>query len=63
MGHQGGYGYGNTVSVIDLTDYSVSEITLADIPNSLEVDDDYLYVLCGGMPAWTGTETQAKLLE
>ncbi|MGO1584878.1 DUF5074 domain-containing protein [Mesonia sp.] len=61
VGHQGGYGYGNTVSVIDLTDYSVSEITLADIPNSLEVDDDYLYVLCGGMPAWTGTETQAKL--
>ncbi|MDQ7917783.1 T9SS type A sorting domain-containing protein [Mesonia sp. MT50] len=61
VGHQGGYGYGNTVSVIDLTDYSVSEITLADIPNSLEVDEDYLYVLCGGKPNWTGEESIAKL--
>lgn len=61
VGHQGGYGHGNTVSVIDLTDDSVFEISLADIPNSLEVDEDYLYVLCGGKPNWTGDETIAKL--
>lgn len=61
VGHQGGYGHGNTVSVIDLTNYSVTAITVADVPNSLEVDDDYLYVLCGGKPAWTGAETLGKL--
>ncbi|MFV0572947.1 MAG: DUF5074 domain-containing protein [Xanthomarina gelatinilytica] len=61
VGHQGGYGYGNSVSVISLSDYSVSEITVGDIPNSLEVDDNYLYVLCGGLPSWTGTETSGIL--
>ncbi|WP_008636239.1 DUF5074 domain-containing protein [Bizionia argentinensis] len=61
VAHKGGYGHGNIVSVINLTDYSVSEITVGDVPNSIVADDDYLYVLCGGKPAWTGDETLAKL--
>lgn len=61
VAHQGGYGFGNSVSVIDLTDNSVSQITVGDIPNSISADDDYLYVLCGGKPAWTSDETLGKL--
>lgn len=61
VAQQGGYGTGNTVSVIDLADYTVTSILLSDLPNSIEVDDDYLYVLCGGKPAWTSDETQAVL--
>lgn len=61
VAHKGGYGHGHTVSVIDLSDYSVSEITVADVPTSIEVDSNYLYVLCGGKPAWTGDETIGKL--
>ncbi|MFC5195701.1 DUF5074 domain-containing protein [Bizionia hallyeonensis] len=61
VAHQGGYGFGNTVSVIDLNDNSVSEISVADVPNSIVADDDFLYVLCGGKPAWTGAESLGKL--
>ncbi|WP_299367549.1 DUF5074 domain-containing protein [Winogradskyella sp.] len=61
VAHQGGFGSGNTVSVIDLTDSSVSSINVGDRPNSLQVDDTYLYVLCGGEPAWTGAETAGTL--
>ncbi|WP_256935167.1 DUF5074 domain-containing protein [Olleya sp. HaHaR_3_96] len=59
--HQGGYGFGNSVSVINLVDNSVSQIMVGDIPNSISVDDDYVYVLCGGKPAWTMDETLGKL--
>lgn len=61
VAHQGGYGYGNSISVINLNDNSVTEITVGDVPNSLEVDDDYLYILCGGKPDWTGDETAGVL--
>ena len=61
VAHQGGYGFGNTVSVIDLTNYNVTSINVGDVPNSLEVDDNYLYVLCGGNPSWSETETEGKL--
>lgn len=61
VAHQGGYGYGNTVSVIDLSDNSVSEIAVADVPNSIVADDDFLYVLCGGKEAWTGEESLGQL--
>ncbi|WP_417214180.1 DUF5074 domain-containing protein [Bizionia sp.] len=61
VAHQGGYGQGNTVSVINLSDNSVSEITVSDVPNSIVADHDYLYVLCGGKEAWTGEETLGKL--
>ncbi|WP_240788897.1 DUF5074 domain-containing protein [Psychroserpens sp. NJDZ02] len=61
IAHQGGYGFGTAVSIIDLTDNSVSQITVGDIPNSISVDDDYVYVLCGGKPAWSGDETLGQL--
>jgi|GEM_PF-80346 len=61
VAHQGGYGFGNSVSVIDLVDNSVSQIVVGDIPNSIIADDDYLYVLCAGKPGWSGDETLGQL--
>lgn len=60
--HQGGYGYGNSVTVINPATSTVEEtITVGDVPNSLLVRDGFLYVLCGGKPSWSGTETFGEL--
>ncbi|MGO3182087.1 MAG: DUF5074 domain-containing protein [Aequorivita sp.] len=61
VAHQGGYGVGNTISVIDLATNSVEVITVADVPSSMKIDDNNLYVLCSGKPDWTGDETIGKL--
>lgn len=62
--HQGGYGFGNTVSVIDpVTNTVQSVLTVGDIPNRLLVKDNSLFVLCGGKPSWSGAETDGSLVE
>ena len=60
---QGGYGYGTTVSVVNpLTSSVETTITVGDVPNSMIVKDNYLYVLSGGMPFWSSNgETTGKL--
>lgn len=61
VAHAGGFGFGNSVSVIDAINYSVTSITVGDVPNSLEVNNGTLFVLCGGKPSWSGSETGGKL--
>lgn len=62
VAHQGGYGYGNSVSVISASSNTVtSSIPVHDVPNSLEIENGVLYVLCGGKPSWTNDETQGAL--
>ena len=61
VAHEGGYSYGNTISVIDLADNSVEIITVSDVPSALHIQGDTLYVLCSGKAAWTGDETIAKM--
>ena len=62
VAHQGGYGYGNTVSVISSASNTVTNtITVGDVPNSLQIENGNLYVISGGKAAWTGTETLGKL--
>ena len=61
VAHAGGFGYGNSVSVINTVDYSVTSIAVGDVPNSLKVYNGTLFVLCGGKPSWTGSETGGKL--
>jgi hypothetical protein len=60
---QGGYGYGTTVSVVNpLTSSIETTIPVGDVPNSMIVKDNYLYVLSGGMPFWSSNgETNGKL--
>ncbi len=65
VAHKGGYGYGNTVSVISSTSNSVTNsIALgADVPNSLQIENGSLYVMCGGKPDWTMDETLGKFVK
>lgn len=56
--HQGGYGFGKTVSVVNpVTQTLVNVIEVGDVPNSAYVENDFLYVLCGGKPSWSGSAT------
>lgn len=61
VAHLGGYGYGNTVSVIDIETQNVTVLDVADMPSALKIDDQKLYVLCSGKPSWTGDETAGGL--
>ncbi len=62
IAHKGAWGTNNKVSVYDLVlKQIVSVITVGDRPNSLVVKDNYLWVMCGGEPDWTGAETAGQL--
>jgi len=63
VAHEGAWGYNNKISVIN-TANSIVETTIevGDVPNSMGVDSaQNLWVLCGGVPAWTGAETFGSL--
>lgn len=62
VAHQGGFGQNNLISVISGSSVE-STITVGDVPNSMVVSDNSLYVLCGGMPSYTGTETAGTLVK
>lgn len=62
VAHQGGYSQNNIVSVIDPDSDVVTTITVGDVPNAMVFDNQgSLYVLSGGIPAWTGNETGGQL--
>ena len=62
VAHQGGWGTNHIVSVINLATLNKdAEILVGDRPNSMVLTDNYLWVLSGGEPSWTGNETAGKL--
>lgn len=64
VAHAGGYGYGNKISVINASNNAfVTAITVGDVPNSLEIEGNSLYVICGGKPSWAPTETAGKFVK
>jgi len=60
---QGGFGHNNKVVLIDTAVNEVQNIIeLGDVPNSIAADGSgNIWVMCGGIPAWTGTETAGSL--
>jgi len=62
VAHQGAYGQNNLISVISGTTVE-STIMVGDVPNSMVVSGNSLYVLCGGKPSYTGTETAGSLVK
>lgn len=62
VAHQGGFGQNNLVSVISGSSVE-SVITVGDVPNSMVVSGNELYVLCGGTPSYAGTETAGSLVK
>jgi hypothetical protein len=61
VAHMGGFGFGNTISVIQANNNQVSAIEVGDVPNSMVLVNNDLYVLCSGKPSWSGTETSGSL--
>ncbi|MFV0530294.1 MAG: YncE family protein [Flavobacteriales bacterium] len=61
--HRGGWGYGSTVSSIDITTESVTSVKVGDIPGSYDVNGNDLYILCEGNPSYATTETEGKLFK
>ena len=63
IAHKGGYGYNNKISVIDTGSNTVTKtIEVGDIPKSLVLDNsNNLWVLCGGKPSYSGSETFGTL--
>lgn len=60
VAHAGGWGQNNLISVI--SGVSVEKtITVGDVPNSMVVVGDYLYVLASGKPEYSGEETAGSL--
>lgn len=62
VAHQGGYGYGNTITVINASTNTVATtIAVGDVPNSLDIEDGNLYVVSAGLPYYADTETAGRL--
>ena len=62
VAHQGGYGQNNLISVISGNGLE-GTITVGDVPNSMVVSGNSLFVLCGGNPNYTGNETAGSLVK
>lgn len=60
VAHQGGYGHNNLISVISGSSVE-STISVGDVPNSMAVVGNYLYVLGGGKPDYSGNETSGSI--
>ncbi|MGV9004660.1 YncE family protein [Flavobacterium sp.] len=62
VAHAGGYNYGSSITVLNAANNTITtSIVVGDVPNSLEIEGNSLYVISGGKPSWTGTETAGKL--
>ncbi|QAA83065.1 YncE family protein [Aequorivita sp. H23M31] len=60
VAHQGAYGHNNVVSVISGASVS-NTITVGDAPNSMVVIGNFLYVMGGGKPDYSGNETAGSI--
>ncbi len=63
IAHMGGYGFGNSISVIQANNNTVSSIEVGDVKNSMTIVNNDLYVLCGGKPSWAEPETSGSLVK
>lgn len=62
VAHKGGFSFNNKISVIQTgSDEVQTEIEVGDVPNSMVLDGENLWVLAGGKPSYAETETAGKL--
>ncbi len=62
VAHSGAYGTNNKVSVINtVTDKVSRTLEVGDVPNSMQLEDGYLWVLASGKPSYTKDETGGVL--
>lgn len=64
IAHVGGFSFNDIVSVLNSeTDEIVKEIEVGDVPNSMVVQGDRLWVLSGGKPSYADEETGGNISE
>ena len=64
VAHKGGYGFGNSISVINaISNTILTSITVGDVPNFMAETNGILYVMCEGKPSYAPTETGGKLVK
>ena len=64
VAHGGGFNFGNTISVFNAsTNAFMTSILVGDVPNSLEIYNGLLYVMCGGKPSFAPVETAGKFVK
>ncbi|MFT4697778.1 MAG: hypothetical protein ACI9SJ_000909 [Flavobacteriaceae bacterium] len=64
VAHQGGYGQNNKITIIDTSNNTVnSTVDVGDVPNSMVLFEDNLWILCGGNPNFTGNESNGRLVK
>ncbi|NQY07214.1 MAG: YncE family protein [Flavobacteriaceae bacterium] len=61
VSHKGGWGLGNSVSVITISNGSIQSIPVDDVPDEMVLANGNLWVLSEGKPAWTGSETGGSI--
>lgn len=62
--HKGGWGLGNSLTVINAaTNTVITNFVVGDIPSGMVKDNGTLYVLCDGMPYYAPTETPGKIVK
>lgn len=62
VAHEGGFNFNNKVTIINAVNNQISEVVeVGDVPKSLQVSENHVYVLCGGKPSWTKSETAGSL--
>lgn len=63
VAQMGGWGYGNTVTIINSANNAISgSIPVGDVPHGIVENDGILYVLSSGKAAWTGDETPGMII-
>lgn len=64
VAHKGGYGQGNSLTVINsATNAVVTNFEVGDVPSALVKDNGTLYVLCDGRPSYAAPETAGKIVK
>ena len=64
VSHTGGYGFGNTISVIDSNSNKLIEtIQVGDLPKSMAIMDGSLWILCSGLPNYASEETAGEIIK
>jgi len=62
---QGGWSHNNQISIINIFSNTVDfTLNIGDVPNSLIADGQgNIWILCEGIPSWTGNETAGSLIK
>lgn len=65
VAQQGGWGQGNSVTIIDLVKNTKRELQVGDIPSGLQISGNDLFVLCAGKGSWPdpASETTGRLVK